>query len=127
LGPLWMGADLMDTCRVKVTLDASQHASLKRFSELSGQSMSFVMADVLDSVLPLLDGISDYLEQSHRFSEEKRYYDLFSEALEYVKSKDSIPLTVNILDTQKVKECRSKLSAYRRFIKKPLEAYDGKL
>lgn len=56
--------------RITVTLTDHQHAVLKRMSELSGSSMSYIVCDFLDTALPMLERVVVAMQAASQASQE---------------------------------------------------------
>lgn len=51
--------------RITITLNQQQHAVLRRMSELGGDSMSAIVVDMLDTVLPMLERVVVTMQAAH--------------------------------------------------------------
>lgn len=59
--------------RITVTLTDHQHTVLKRMSELSGSSMSFIVGDFLETALPMLERVVVAMQAASQASQEVKH------------------------------------------------------
>lgn len=59
--------------QLTATVSVSQYATLKRFSEVSGQSISSIVAELLAAATPALEAVVDALDVAQTKREEVPY------------------------------------------------------